>query len=236
MDLHHLSASSLKTWNTCNLQFYADKVLKIPRSEAHPLTKMGSAVHHAFERAYEDKDALAHLPQACEEQGLTEELATTARQLTERCIEWGWWDGTEKLDLCAVEQEFLIDIGEGVRLKGFIDRLDIIGEDATILDIKTQGKKFTAEELRTNLQADIYNLAARKLFPVIKGAIRVEFWVLRHELQAVTRTEDDARETEEKIRRQGADMLAWDSETHPPASAGAHCRWCNYMDSCPEWL
>ena len=234
MDLPHLSASSLKTWGTCKLQFYADKVLQVPRQEPHELTKMGSAVHYAFERS-ENKDAISKIPETCEELELTEELSELATTLTQTCEDWGWGEGIDELDHCISEQEFLIDIGEGVKLKGFIDRLDIKGNQATILDIKTQSKKFTEEELRKNLQADIYNLAARKLFPQIQGVISVEFWVLRHEIQSVNRTEKDAEETANRLREQGAKMLAWDSDKHPDASAGNHCKWCNYLDQCPEW-
>ena len=236
MDLPHISASSLKTWETCPLQFYADKVLEVPRSEAHDLTKVGSAVHLAFERSKNGGDVAQELTGACEESGVTEEnYKDMAGSLAETCNEWGWWDGVEDLDLCEAEQEFLLDIGGGVKVKGFIDRLDIQGRCATILDIKTQAKKFTAEQLRDNLQADIYNLAARRLFPQIQGAIRVEFWVLRHEIQAVTRTEDDANRTEKMLLERGTELLKWPADTPPPAHIGSHCRWCNYADDCPEW-
>ena len=236
MDLPHISASSLKTWDTCPLQFYADKVLAVPRSEAHDLTKVGSAVHLAFERAKDDGDVAQELPTACEDSGVVmEDYKGMAGKLAETCNSWGWWDGSEDLDHCVAEQEFLLDLGEGVRVKGFIDRLDIKGTCATILDIKTQSKKFTVDQLRENLQADIYNLAARKLFPKVEGPIRVEFWVLRHEIQAVTRTEYDAKRTENFLKKRGAELLAWPADEAPPAHIGPHCRWCNYADDCPEW-
>ena len=236
MDIPHISASSLKTWDTCPLQFYADKVLAVPRSEPHDLTKVGSAVHVAFERSNNSGDVQGQLPDACADNGVTEDnFKEMAGSLAETCNAWGWWDGVEDLDLCEAEQEFLLDLGNGVKVKGFIDRLDISGNTATILDIKTQARKFTADQLRDNLQADIYNLAARRLFPQIEGPIRVEFWVLRHEIQAVTRTEDDANQTEQFLRERGAELLAWPADKPPQGCIGDHCRWCNYVDDCPEW-
>ena len=236
MDIPHKSASSLKTWDTCPLQFYADKVLKTPRTEPHDLTKVGSAVHLAFERSKDSGGTSEALPEACEDSGVVSaDYINMADELTKTCNDWGWWDGIEDLDLCEPEQEFLIDLGDGVKVKGFIDRLDIKGNTATILDIKTQARKFTVDQLRENLQADIYNLAARKLFPQIHGPIRVEFWVLRHEIQAVPRTEEDAAKTEAMLRDRGGEILAWPEEKHPPAHIGNHCRWCNYADECPEW-
>ena len=238
MDLHHLSASSIKTWDTCQLQFYADKVLEVPRSEPHPLTRMGSAVHYAFEMAQTSgsRDALAHLPQACNDAGVEDpQLVQKAGDLCNVCEQWGWWDGIDNLDQCIAEQEFLISVGAGVLIKGFIDRLDIKGDTARILDIKTQAKKFTAEELRTNLQADIYAWATRRMFPNIVEPIRVEFWTLRHEVQAVTRTKDDADATEAYLAEKGNGILEGDSATPPPPSPSHLCRWCNYIEDCPEW-
>tara|TARA_B110000438_G_scaffold302318_1_gene359653 strand:+ start:2522 stop:3232 length:711 start_codon:yes stop_codon:yes gene_type:complete len=236
MDLHHLSASSLKTWKSCGLQFYANKVLGVTSESTHELTRVGSAVHHAFENASEDKDPHTHLETALNEQEVvTEEFRERAKEMTQTCIDWGWYDGIEDLDICKAEEEFLIDIGGGVMFKGFIDRLDIQGNTARIIDIKTQAKKFTADELRTNLQASIYNIAARKLYPNITGPIRVEFWVLRHEIQAVTKTEINSVKESFELSKQGKVIMDWDEKIFPPATSGAHCRWCPYIEECPEW-
>ncbi len=81
--------------------------------------------------------------------------------------DWGWWSGVDELDHCIPEYEFRVDLGEGRHVKGFIDRLDIKGNTATILDIKTQSKKFSSNELKNNLQADIYNLATRIIMDLI---------------------------------------------------------------------
>ena len=236
MNIKHLSASSLGVWNTCQLQFYADRILKIPRGETHPLALMGSAVHYAFDRGHDERNAMPYLDQACDDLNLNDiTLRDKAKELCEVCEQWGWWDGVDDLDVCVPEKEFLIDIGEGVKLKGFMDRIDIKGSSARILDIKTQSKKISDEKLRNNVQADIYNIAARKIYPQVKGLLRFEFWTLRHEIQSITKTEECAKEEEENLRKQGVHILEWPQEEHPPATMGNHCRWCNFIDSCPEW-
>tara|TARA_Y100001973_G_scaffold106779_1_gene187517 strand:- start:2961 stop:3677 length:717 start_codon:yes stop_codon:yes gene_type:complete len=237
MELSHLSASSLKTWKTCKLQWYAEKVLDIDRRPAHPLTRVGSAVHEAFELSMEDRDTLSHLPEAYAKYDLHEsDLQERAENMTKTCIEWGWWDGVDQLDSCIAEQEFLIEAGSGVKLKGFIDRLDIKGNHASVLDIKTQARKFTKDELRNNLQASIYNIAARRLNPNVVGPIRVEFWVLRHEIQAVTKTQADADRETELMKQEGLTIMAHDESVWPEPSSGPHCKWCDFIDKCPDWV
>tara|TARA_R100000734_G_scaffold19153_1_gene18680 strand:+ start:9480 stop:10187 length:708 start_codon:yes stop_codon:yes gene_type:complete len=235
MKVPHISASSVKTWKNCKLQFYAEKILKVERSPLHPLTKMGIAVHEAFERSVEDKDFIAHLSEACNNQGLDEDLVGLSTELCKTCEDWGWWDDIDELDHCIPEYEFLIHIGEGINVKGFIDRLDMKGDSATILDIKTQSKKFSADELRNNLQADIYNLATRMNYPRIKSPIRVEFWVLRHEIQSVTRTLEDAMKTKEYLLEIGKEIMSHPDELYPEAQKNPNCRWCDYKNNCPEW-
>ena len=235
MKVPHISASSVKTWNSCKLQFYADKILKVPRREEHPMTRVGSAVHLAFEKGTKEKEAIGNLAFACNKYNLEDkDLIDMATDLSKTCEEWGWWDGIDDLDHCIPEYEFLLDIGLGVFVKGFIDRLDIQGDMATILDIKTQAKKFTNAELKKNLQADIYNLATRMEHPRITGPIRVEFWVLKHEIQAVTKTKEDALRTREYLRGVGREILDWDDDLQPHGTQGYYCRWCNFAEECPE--
>ena len=235
MDVPHISASSVKTWNNCRLQFYAEKILKVERRPLHPLTKMGIAVHEAFEKGTENKSYMDHISEACNSQSLDEDLVGKSAELCKTCEDWGWWNGVDELDHCIPEYEFLVDLGEGIHVKGFIDRLDIKGNTATILDIKTQSKKFSSNELKNNLQADIYNLATRINFPAIQEPIRVEFWVLRHEIQAVTRTKEDAMRTKEYLLKVGRDILDHPQDEHPQPTKGNNCRWCDYQTSCPEW-
>lgn len=233
--ISHYSASSLKMFKQCKLSWYAAKVLEIPQPPPHPLTLVGSAVHKAFEDSMEDHDAMAKVKTSCEEYGLEDpELIGRVEELTKVCEDWGWWSGVDTLDKCISEQKFSVEAEEGINLLGFIDRLDIRGQSATILDIKTQAKKFSRDELRNNLQASFYNIGARSLYD-IKGPIRVEFWVLRHEIQTVTKTEADARRDLAEIIKYCKQANQYAAEGPPSASSGSHCRWCAYMQECPEW-
>ncbi len=62
----------------------------------------------------------------------------------------------------AVEPRFYIDI-EGVKLTGYIDRVDKLDSGGlSIVDYKTDKELFTIDDLETNLQLTLYQLAAEE--------------------------------------------------------------------------
>jgi RecB family exonuclease len=64
----------------------------------------------------------------------------------------------------AVERMFYIDI-EGVKLRGFIDRIDKMDSGGlAIVDYKTGQKLFTRDYLEDDLQLTLYQLAAQKMW------------------------------------------------------------------------
>lgn len=75
------------------------------------------------------------------------------------------------------EHEFLFKIDGKYEIKGFLDKLAIYGPKGLITDYKTQGKKFTQDELDENIQAAIYQMYVYKFFGVPAD---VEFVMLRH--------------------------------------------------------
>ena len=64
----------------------------------------------------------------------------------------------------AVERMFNIDI-EGVKLRGFIDRVDKLQNGKlSIVDYKTNKELFTVDDLKKDLQLTLYQLAAQRLW------------------------------------------------------------------------
>jgi len=62
----------------------------------------------------------------------------------------------------AVERRFYMDI-EGVKLRGLIDRVDRLDSGGlSIVDYKTNQELFTRDDLETNLQLTLYQLAAEQ--------------------------------------------------------------------------
>lgn len=85
-----------------------------------------------------------------------------------------YFEGANKI--IPPELDFKLDVGGSVQVEGTIDKIAIYEDHAVIRDFKTQGKKFTADELENNIQAGVYQYAVKKLFGL---PARVEFLLLR---------------------------------------------------------
>ena len=86
------------------------------------------------------------------------------------------------------EQEFDITVDEGqklYRLRGFIDKLFLYEKEslAIIRDFKSSKQIFKGKELTDNLQDFLYTLAVKKLFPHFKKR-QVEFLFLKFDLNS----------------------------------------------------
>ena len=62
----------------------------------------------------------------------------------------------------VVEHEFKIPVGKNVIINGFIDKLAIFDKEIKVVDFKTSAKKFTKDEIDSNVQDLMYSLAVYK--------------------------------------------------------------------------
>jgi hypothetical protein len=84
------------------------------------------------------------------------------------------------------EKDFEIEVNENdikYKIKGFIDKLFIYGNNSVVLirDFKTNKKKYEGKEVSDNLQDYMYTLAIRKLYPHLEN-IKMEFLFLKQDL------------------------------------------------------
>lgn len=236
MKINNLSASSRKTWEQCKLMFYAKKILKVPEPPPHPKVGVGRAVHDCYEHGFDDRYPLGIFDQACKYNDVTDpELRQDTWNLIRTCDEWGWWDHFNDYEYVMAEQKFAYPLTAGIPILGYIDLLEKKGNKARIRDIKTQGKAFTREEMKKNIQAETYNLGARFLYPEIEGMIRVEFWVLRHKIQSSNQTPENAEKTRIEYEELADEILSAPDNQLPEPSVGNHCRFCPYYNECPAY-
>lgn len=189
-----LSASRLKTFLSCSWIFYCEYVLKMP-SAAHPKTKLGSLAHSIFEvlqkprhRKHYDailsgkKSVYNSKPIArwiksflAKNPDVTTKLSDEFDSLVLVGLETDFFckDADKVL---PPEHEFLLEI-EGMKIKGYIDILAFYKDKIKIRDYKSQGKRFTDDEMENNIQAGIYQLYANEAFGI---PAEVEFVMLRH--------------------------------------------------------
>ena len=238
MKLQHLSASRIKTFEQCQMQYWAQYDLGMKGDYSHPLTIMGKAYHKVFEVSTKArlignhdnlKDPFSLIKPAMRKYGVEAQYFDLLTELVGNAIDWGYF---RRVDLCHwTEVKFDELLLDGTSVVGFIDRLDLLsGGRADIIDLKTQKRMFTNEQLENNWQADIYNWALRKIMPQVTGDVTVSFWVVRHHVQRVVRTADDAARTEIKLLEMANKIRECKALTMSPTVL---CNWCLYKDECP---
>jgi RecB family exonuclease len=220
------------------MQYYAKYDLGMTEAYTHPLTIMGKTLHKMFEvstnarmlgRHEAIQDPFAVQEAAVRKYKMENDLRGILQELTQNALDWGYF---RKIDQCVgCEVKFKELLPDGTPVVGYIDRLDFPTPiTANIIDLKTQKRKFTEEQLANNWQADIYNWATRKKYPQITGDVWVSFWVVRHHVQRVLRTADDAARTEENLLAVANEIRACETPTMNPSVL---CNWCLYKDECP---
>lgn len=238
MKLQHLSASRIKTFEQCPMQYYAKYELGVPDDHVHPLTIMGKTLHKMFEvstnarilgRHEAIQDPFAVMEAAIRKYSMENDLRGILKELTQNAIDWGYF---RKINQCVgCEVKFYELLPDGTPVTGYIDRLDMpTPTTADIIDLKTQKRKFTDSQLENNWQADIYNWAVRRLHPQITGDVWVSFWVVRHYVQRIVRTADDAKRTEERLLAVANEIR---SCTDPDIRPSMLCNWCPFKVKCP---
>lgn len=236
MNFDRLSASSIKTYYQCPLQFHFKYSLRLPETEApHPLTLMGSALHLMFEKAtlayltgQGSTNPLDYKSQACQEFKVAIDLYGLLDSLAKNAVDWGYFRNMTRTVGCEIEFDF--NLADGTPVKGFIDRLDLWDNTADIIDLKTQQKQFEQDELNDNWQAKIYNIATRKKYPQVTADLDVSFWVVRHHVQKVKLSADNAFRDEAKMLDVAQEIRAC---SNPEPKPTALCKWCSWKGQCP---
>lgn len=240
MNIEKISASAIKTFEKCQLEFYAIYVLKVEPVQPHPNTVMGSAIHAMMEEASNQMiaarkqndtlfvDPMLFKQKACDEFKVERNLYPTIDELVENAKRWGYFRNINKTAGCEIEIGF--PLPDGTWVKGFIDRLDLDLPNADIIDLKTQKNSFSTEELENNWQAKIYNIGARRLYPELTGKTTVSFWVLRHMVQRITMTQTDAELDYQLLKDKVAEIKACND---PQPNPSPLCQWCPYVKQCP---
>lgn len=236
MNIKSISASAIKTYDTCPYKFYTEYVLK-KKLSPHPASNLGSCLHAMFEKAckavksnqnLELQNPFYYKDSCIKEFNVLPEHQKTLEELTNRCLDWGYMnlDFAQGFELSA---EFPLTCG--IPVHGFIDRLDIDNDwNANIIDLKTQKDMFKESELKDNWQAIIYFLATMNDNPFIKDDVRISFWVLRHKIQTVILRRKDFQKIYDKLNAKTEEILKHDGDECSPSGL---CQFCAATD-CPS--
>lgn len=191
----YLSASRIKTLDTCSWQYYCQYSLKLPQKN-NAGSSRGTVCHLVFE-LLTNKRHKKHFDLITKNKSLSSSKAVTRLvkkhskifgidneedyQMINDMILVGLGNdfyGTKGAVNLPPEFEFCIENKEPkYNIKGFIDKPIDYPKDKKIeiIDYKSSKEKFKGEDLESNIQAMMYSLVARKMWPDKKSIVKFIF-------------------------------------------------------------
>lgn len=200
-----LSASRIKTAQSCSWLYWAKYKLKLP-DKGNDGSSRGTVCHEVFEllgdkkyrkdfdKIIEKQDIFASkkikdlVLSLAEQEGVDDEPnLTQIKTMTLNGLNYDFF-GEEfgKLTQEFSEKDFDFNVKDenvDYQIKGFIDKLFIYGDKAIIRDFKSSKDVFKGKDLEDNMQDLMYTLAVKKMFPEIKH-LYSEFLFLKFDLKA----------------------------------------------------
>lgn len=188
-----LSASKIKTLEGCSWMFWCNYHLKLPKSE-NDGSRKGTICHNIFELLLNPKnrkyyDLAIKLHSVIKIPSIKRLILSYAKK-SELVISPEVISQIDNMILVGLKTDFFVAggqiikpeydfeiINEGPRyyIKGFIDKPATKGMELIIDDFKSSKKQFSGEDRESNIQALIYSLAARKIWPDFKPVVRFIF-------------------------------------------------------------
>lgn len=140
----------------------------------------------------------------------------------------------DAIDILGIEQEIDVDLGDGVRLKGFIDLVERDGDSGVLVtDHKTNRMLFTREEIESDLQATAYMAICRQLYPWATS-IRFAFSMLRFGGQRHY-TSRTPQQLDDAIAHIIDSTKRTEQRSAYKAKVGNQCTYCDYKSQCNDY-
>lgn len=170
LTLTEFSYSRMDTYEMCPSKYFFSYIQKEPRMFGEAAA-LGNIIHSVLEDlvSNEKELSLEEMKSSYEEKKfdydpsslISQSLIGAGDQILEE-----FYDANQNklFDVYEKEMSFNFVIGNFIII-GFIDRVDIVGDDVFIIDYKTGKREVALKDVPNNLQLGIYALAASILFP-----------------------------------------------------------------------
>jgi putative RecB family exonuclease len=239
MTIRPLSFTQISLYRSCPLCYklqYIDGLKTKERSYFSFGTTMHACVEHFFRVKTPPPPSLPELLRYYDENWLSQGYESPEEEA--RYKEYGrdiltrfWVIHSADFRLpVAIERNFNIDI-EGIKLRGFIDRVDKLESGGlAVIDYKTNKELFTADYLASDLQLTIYQMAAEQTW-----GLPVERLTLYH-LRSNTPCHCPPRGLAqiEQVRRLILEVADGINRGNFPALEGPSCP-CDFAEHCPYY-
>ncbi len=244
-----LSPSKLSSFTSCALQFRLANIDRIPEPPTQA-TSRGTLVHAALEHLFT-------LPAEERVRAVADECVDIAYAAYRDDPEWTDLDMDDETEAAMVAEarhlvanEFLledptaitpmgielkleVEIG-GLRLRGIIDRLDLVDGDLVVTDYKT-GRSPSDLHARARMQGvHVYALMCEKFFG--RRPVRVQLLHLAEPVAVIAEpTDQSTRGLERRLHAVwSAVESACETEDFRPRQS-ALCGWCSFQQWCPAF-
>jgi RecB family exonuclease len=230
-----ISASSVKTYQQCQKKYWFNYIDHAPRKE-WPHLILGNLCHKAlevFHRSYLDKPVAkseygklmgSSFEEARKEFNTTKDVEDEAFLLLKDYLTV--LNKNPMPQVKDVETPFEFNLDDTVVIRGFIDRIDLIGDRFRIVDYKTTKNTKYLEPFQLNL----YGLWLRKEYPDIKD-FDASYVLLRHKsktkdytfnIKDLDRSHKELIDYANKIKNEEA----WNTNPSPL------CKFCDFYELC----
>lgn len=233
-----LSHSSITTYNDCPKKFYFRYILKIPEKPKHYFS-FGKAVHAALEAMYSSpcRPNLTALLQAYDSawssEGYKDKPAEKKAHAEGEVMISKYYEINAPGWTPCVSTEMRFDVViEGVRLTGFIDRVDSMpGDRIHIIDYKT-GRELEPGREAGDEQLTMYQLACETMGLGKVGSVSLVHVPTARWATASRHGEELVSKLISKIVHT-AGAIADGKYIETPSEDA--CKWCDYKRMCPAW-
>lgn len=237
MKIKSLSATSAQVFELCESRWKSEKI-DYGDQVTNKAAALGTVCHEAIQmyvergdylREPDDKVMTVYYTMAFEK--LFADKTHYAEGL-KMVLDWMHrqeWTGKKVLST-EVKENFMLPTSEGEVPVNYIwDRCDELeGGEVEVVDYKSGIKALTHEQLRHNVQARLYGLAAQLKYPSAPR-VWVTFDYLRHLPVGVVFTKEQNRETWFYMRRLAERIIASDGDIE---TLNEQCRWCVRRHQC----
>ena len=260
-----LSASQLKSWQSCALQTKYSYIDGLP-SPMGSAAMFGSAVHEAIDRfhkgANEEQAVQIFIEEVTKQEPdywnrmttLTGYLDQGERMIREYIASLEWAD----YNVMASEFRFMVDIGEH-QVSGIVDIMQLPHNHSSldIVDLKT-GRRPILDTLHLDIQFSLYLYATyqkefwcgypgeedkysgfekgEELFEYFKDIPRRGFWYDLKKNEPINVGDRTMRDFARIYRLIEQVARAVEHEVFIPSINGDTCTWCSYNDICPVFF
>jgi hypothetical protein len=189
--LKTLSASRIKTLETCSWVYWNNYHTKVPQSQNDGALR-GTICHTIFELLL-NKRHLKNYKKIIKKNSIDgdEGVAQLVKKLSAKVkLDESNYKLLNDMILVGLKNDFFGEGGEIVKpeydfditnekpkyhIKVFIDKPIKIKKEMHIIDYKSSKYKFRGDDLEANIQAMMYSLASKKLWPKLKPIIKFLF-------------------------------------------------------------